>query len=63
MFLSVGGRKYLITLLSHAVSTLLLWYGKLDASSYSTIILGTTAAYIAGNTYQKTKGTNNDMVP
>ena len=56
MLLTVGGRKYVLTVATHIVSSVLLWYGKLDSSAYSMIILGTVAVYIAGNVHQKSTG-------
>ena len=56
MLLTVGGRKYVLTVATHIVSSVLLWYGKLDSSAYSMIILGTVAVYIAGNVHQKSMG-------
>lgn len=53
MLLTLGGRKYILTVATHIVSSILLWYGKLDSSAYSMIVLGTVAVYIAGNVHQK----------
>lgn len=54
---SVGGRRFIMSMLIGAAATLLQWFGKLDAAGaqYTVIILGTVAAYIAGNTTQKIK--------
>ena len=43
-------------------ATVLQWFGKLDAmgSTYAMIVLGTVAAYIGGNTVQKTKATTKE---
>jgi len=50
---SIGGRRFLLTVGCGAVTSFLLWHGKLDSGSYTAIILGTVGAYIAANTYQK----------
>lgn len=55
---TLGGRRFLLTVGCGIVSSILLWYGKLDTGSYTAIILGTVGAYIAANTVQKVKGTN-----
>jgi len=52
---STGGRRFLLTCTTQAISSWLLWYGKLTPDAYSMIILGTVAAYIVGNTYQSVK--------
>ena len=52
---STGGRRFILTCTTQVISSVLLWYGKLTPEPYSMIILGTVAAYIAGNTFQATK--------
>ncbi len=51
----IGGRKFIISMLIGAASTILMWFAKIGDSAYTTIILGTVAAYITGNTYEKVK--------
>lgn len=43
-------------------STVLQWFGKLDpaGNSYVLLVLGTVAAYITGNTVQKTKAASKE---
>lgn len=60
MYETVGGRRFLLTVSTQVLSSWLLWYGKLTADAYAMIILGTVAAYIAGNSYQKVKGAGSD---
>jgi len=57
-----GGRRFLLTIGAGIASTVLQWYGKLDAagSTYAMIVLGTVAAYIGGNTYQKKNATTKE---
>lgn len=50
---SLGGRRFLLTVGCGAVNAVLLWFGKLDAGSYTAITIATVAVYISGNTYQK----------
>lgn len=37
------------------VSSLLLWFGKLQDASYTTIILATVGAYVAGGVVERTR--------
>ena len=53
---TVGGRRFLLTVGTQVLSSLLLWYGKLTPDSYAMLILGTVGVFIGANTYQKVKG-------
>jgi hypothetical protein len=46
---TLGGRKFLLTLISGAGTFILVLLGKIDAATYSMVTLGTVGAYIAGN--------------
>lgn len=48
-----GGRRFVLTLGCGAVCTLLVAFGRIEGAIFRDIILGTVAAYIAGNTWQK----------
>lgn len=54
---AVGGRRYLLVLLTGLSTTALQWAGKLDpaGSTYALVIVGIVGAYITGNTAQKIK--------
>lgn len=53
-FTAVGGRSFLLALLTGAAATALQWFGKLDSSggAYGAIIIGIVGAYITGSTAQ-----------
>ncbi len=53
-----GGRRFLMAMGAGITATFLQWFVKLDpqGSTYAMIVLGTVAAYITGNSYQKVKG-------
>jgi hypothetical protein len=50
-----GGRKFVIALLSGASTSLLQWWGKLDAAgmAYGISIAATVGAYITGDIFEK----------
>ena len=61
-----GGRRFILTVMSGTVASLLQWFGKLDplGSTYATIIIATVAAYITGNIAErKIDATNNKFLP
>lgn len=49
----LGGRRFLLCLGCGIATTILTWFGKIDAGTYSLVILGTVGAYVTGNVYQK----------
>lgn len=55
---ALGGTKFLLSVGSSAVTSLLQAFGKLDAAgtTYAMVIVGTVGAYIAGNVTQTIKG-------
>jgi hypothetical protein len=48
-----GGRRFLLVCAVYLVSTALLWFGKLPADVYGSILQWSVAAYIAGNVAQR----------
>jgi hypothetical protein len=54
-FTTVGGRRFLLTLVSGAGTFLLCWQGKISDDVYSVVTIATVAAYITNNTVQKIK--------
>lgn len=50
-----GGRKFIIALLAILCTTLLVAYAKITDGVYSTVLIATIGAYIAGNVTQKSK--------
>lgn len=55
MLAALGGRRFLLTMVSGAGTWLLCWCGKIDGGVYSVVTIATVAAYITGNTIQKTQ--------
>lgn len=51
-FLSVGGRRFVLTMGAGITTTVLQWFGKLDpaGSTYALVIAATVGAYIGGAT-------------
>jgi uncharacterized membrane protein YeaQ/YmgE (transglycosylase-associated protein family) len=56
----LGGRTFLLTLGCGAITSTLLWFGKLQGGEYVTVILGTVGAFIAANAVQGVKKTQAD---
>lgn len=56
----LGGRRFIICMLTGATTALLTYLGKIDGATYSLVTLGTIGAYVTGNTVQKVK--NNAVV-
>lgn len=50
---TLGGRKFLLTMATGFAINLLMWFGKIDASTFTLVTLGTVGAYITGNAYQR----------
>lgn len=56
VYKKTDSRKYRLSVYTLVISTVLLAFGKLDASSYKYLVAATVAAYIAGNVAQKWVG-------
>lgn len=54
-FSTIGGRRWLLALISGAGTFLLTLLGKIDGNAYTLTTIGIVGAYIAGNTTQKVK--------
>ena len=52
---SLGGRKFILSVGCGIVSSILLWFGKLDANNYTMLIGFTIGAYITGGTIDNIK--------
>ena len=53
--ITLGGRRFVLTMGVWISSSVLLWFGKLTDGSYTAIILGIVGVYCAANTTQKIK--------
>lgn len=52
-FDTIGGRRFVLAVMSQLSCNLLAWNGKISGEVYSTVILFTVAAYITGNVAQR----------
>lgn len=51
----LGGRRFLLALLSGALATLLCWFGKIDGAVYAAVVIATVGAFIGGNVVEAMK--------
>jgi hypothetical protein len=53
----IGGRRFILAIGAGVMTTLLQWFGKLDAAgtTYAIVIGSTVAAYITGNVTESIK--------
>lgn len=49
----IGGRRFVLTVISGAGTFVLCWCGKIDGGVYSAVTIATVAAYIVGNIAQR----------
>lgn len=54
---AVGGRKFVLAVLSLASATTLVWAGHIADGIYSAVMAVTVGAYISGNVIQKRQAT------
>ncbi len=57
---SLGGTKFIITLLTGLATTLLVAFTKIDGAIYATVTLGTVGAFVAGNVTEGIKAKQAD---
>lgn len=50
---TVGGRRYVMCMGACIVTSLLVWYGKIDAKTYGDVIIWITGIYVTGNIAQR----------
>lgn len=48
----LGGRKFIIVLIALILSSVLLWFGKLDGTLYQNLNIATIIGFITGNVYE-----------
>ena len=67
MFETMGGRKFVASILVIVLSTLLVIFGMVGETNYTTIVLGVVGIYVGGNvmqkTYSKTKEWETNDIP
>lgn len=67
MFETIGGRKFVASILVIVLSTLLVIFGIVGETNYTTIVLGVIGIYVGGNvaqkTFSKTKEGETDEIP
>jgi hypothetical protein len=48
-----SSRKFILAVINMVAPMILVWFGKIDASTYSTITIGIAALYYTGNVVEK----------
>ena len=51
----VGGRKFSLSLVSIIFTTVLCWFGKIEAGIFSVVVVAAIGAYTTGNVIQNIK--------
>jgi hypothetical protein len=52
---SAGGRRFLLTCVTGAVSTFLLWFAKIPPDTWRDVVIATVAVFIGANTVEAVK--------
>lgn len=52
-FARMGGRRFTLALGAGVVSSVLVWFAKIDSSTYAAVIIGCVGAYIGGSTVEQ----------
>lgn len=60
---NLGGRKFILSMTVVLLSTVLVWFAKVDADVYKYLVLVTAGAYITGNVAQKATIGDNHVSP
>ena len=55
MIAKLGGRRFILSVMTLIICSVLLWFGKLTDPSYALIVMGTVGALIAAHTVQNIK--------
>ena len=50
---SVGGRKFIVVVLSVVLVSILVWFAKISDSTFGTVIVSVVLGYMGGNVAQK----------
>lgn len=48
----VGGRRFMLCVGCGLMSSILVWFGKIDSAGYVTLTLGTVGAYITAGAWE-----------
>lgn len=51
---TLGGRRFLIAMGACIMTTILMWFLKIDAKTYGDVIIWVTGIYVTGNIAQRT---------
>lgn len=57
MLQNSGGRRFFMAMGCGIACTVLVWFAKIDGSTFRDVVITTVLGYVGGNTYQKVKAT------
>lgn len=60
-FNTVGGRRFLICLGACIMTTILMWFLKIDSKTYGDVVIWITGIYVTGNVAQRAGGAIPDV--
>lgn len=49
VFVKIGGTKFLVCLLVTAISTVLVWFGKIDGAEFCAVVGGVAGLFFGSN--------------
>jgi hypothetical protein len=58
---AIGGRRFVLAVLTLLIVALLRWFEHLDNGSFTAVLIASVCSYIAGDTFQRHSETRADV--